>query len=328
MIDFSWLAPEAGRIHDLFVSVFYTLVGLLLVIGIVMDYFKWPLGGVPNFQITLSRALIAVILLVAYPQISNAVAEIADIVSNQLGHFDSFDHVLTKAGDIIHQRSFHWTNPSDWVVVIISYIVYFFLYIAVFMFNSGIGFCMTLIYAFSPLLIALFVLPQTASACSGLFRSLFELAGWKIVLSVLASLLWNGVLKIFDQQTPDSGNYITQLVVLLILAISVICTPLIVNGLLNGGITQAVSQFTGLAMSGLTYGIMNPNKMASAPANVAEKGYSNIAKPLAVGAAKKSYGLAKNYAINPIKGGVKTAANYGWNKTKSYIAQKRNPPIT
>ena len=171
MIDLSWLTSEAHRIHDFFHSIFYVVVSLLMVIGIALEYFRMSLGAMPGFQLILVRSLIAVILLVAYPEISNTVALVADTVTEKLGNFTSMSEVLSKAGETIHQKSFSWTSPGDLVVMAISYIVYFFLYVAVFFYDVGVSFCLTLLYVFSPILISLFVLPQTASACSGLFRS-------------------------------------------------------------------------------------------------------------------------------------------------------------
>jgi hypothetical protein len=265
MMDLNWITSEAHRIHDFFHSIFYVFVSLLLIVGIFIEYFKMSLGAMPAFQTLLMRSLIAVILLVAYPEISNTIASIADAVSNQLGNFQSMHEVLSKAGEAIHQRSFSWTSASDWIVVAISYIVYFFLYISIFFYDAGIVFCLTILYVFSPVLIALYVLPQTASACSGLFRSLFEVAAWKVNFSVLASLLWNASLKAFDKTTPEGSNYILQLVVILMLAVSVLCTPMIVNALLQGGMSGVVSKFSGMALGAATNGLMTPQKVMNAP---------------------------------------------------------------
>ena len=71
-MDISWISSQAKEIHQFFVSIFYSLAILLLVIGVLIDYFKMPVGGMPAFQQLVGRALVAAILLTAYPQILHA----------------------------------------------------------------------------------------------------------------------------------------------------------------------------------------------------------------------------------------------------------------
>lgn len=74
-MDIHFISAEAKTLHTFFVSIFYTLSTILLLIGVVLlEYFKMPVGGSLRFPQLVGRTLIAAILLAAYPEISNMVA--------------------------------------------------------------------------------------------------------------------------------------------------------------------------------------------------------------------------------------------------------------
>ena len=96
MMDLSFVSNQAKEIHALFSGFFYAIVLSLLLLGVLLEYFKWPLGVMPSFTTLIGRALIAAILLNAYPEISNTVAEISDAVASRLGDFNQFKLVLSN----------------------------------------------------------------------------------------------------------------------------------------------------------------------------------------------------------------------------------------
>lgn len=255
MLDISWLSTEARAIHDFFVSIFYLLSSLLLVIGVLTEYFKLPIGGTPHFSQLVGRALVAAILLVAYPEISNAIAATADAVADKLGGFNNVHLVLDKAGETLKNHAWSWTSMGDTLIWAVSYLAYFFLYVTVFFFDAAIVYCLVLLYIFSPLMIALYILPQTAAVTGGLFRSLFEVAAWKITWSVLGTLLWSSALNNFNQ---SGMNFITQLAFTLMLAFSILLTPVIVRNLISGTLTGVASQVAGYSAIGLSAGVLSP----------------------------------------------------------------------
>ncbi len=181
---------------------------------------------------------------------------------------------------------------ADSLLWLVTYLAYFLLYVTVFFFDAAIIYCMVLLYIFSPLMIALYVLPQTAAITGGLFRTLFEIASWKVVWAVLANLLWGAALNNFNQ--PDTaGNFITQLALTLMLAFSVMMTPMVVKALISGALSSVATQTAGYAAMGLTAGMASPTavtglmtkggkKMASAAASRSasgiKKGFSNVAE--------------------------------------------------
>ncbi|MGZ3798332.1 MAG: hypothetical protein ACXVB1_18325, partial [Pseudobdellovibrionaceae bacterium] len=80
-MDMHWLAQEAKQVHDVFAGLFYSLVLSLVLIGVVINFFKFPMGEVPEFFQLAGRAIIAAFLLVAFPEIMNTLSDITDQIS-------------------------------------------------------------------------------------------------------------------------------------------------------------------------------------------------------------------------------------------------------
>ncbi len=259
MTDISWLSNQAHQIHGVFISIFYVLVTVLLLLGVFIEYFKWPLGGVPSFSVLVGRALIAALLLNSYSQVSNMIAEIADALSKQLGDLNQFKVVLSHMGDQLKTLSFSWVSVRDTITMIISFGTFFLLYFSIHVVEAFLMYAWVLLYVFSPVLIAFFVLPSTASATKALYRTLIEMSCWKIVWSVLATLLWSAALSDINQPNHDI-SFITSICYNLILAGSVLLTPIVVHSLGNSGLSGMAKTVGAIAVGAAT---LSPGKVAS-----------------------------------------------------------------
>lgn len=302
-MDISWISSEAKTIHTFFVSIFYLLATILLLIGVLIEYFKMPLGGMPAFSQLIGRAVIAAILLVAYPEISNIVAAVADSVADKIGGLSSFHHVLQSAGAALKEHSWSWTSVGDTLLSVVSYAAYLVLYVTIFFFDAAIVYCLVLLYIFSPVMIAFYILPQTASLTSGLFRTLFEIATWKIVWAVLGLLLWSTALNNFKHS--GQGNFVTLLALTLMLAFSIVLTPIVVRNLISGALSSAAAQTAGLAAVGLSAGFLSPAAMAGLTKVGTKKAGAWTLK-------QTGRGLSKTY------GASKAAASY----TKGHFSKR------
>jgi len=267
MIDLNWLSQEANTIHTFFTSIFYLFVTVLLLIGVLTEFFQMPLGGVPSFSTLVGRALVAAILLHTYPEVSRMVAEFADAMSKHLGDLNQFKLVLDRMGDKLQEFSFSWVSVKGSLVLAVSFLTFFLLYFSVHVTQAFLIYTWTVLYVFSPILIALFVLPQTAGATKALYRSLFEASAWKVVWAVLATLLWStGVSGVHDQ------NVIAAVCFNLILAGSLVLTPVIVHMLAKGGLASMTSTVGSIAIGGLT--TLTPAKAAAMAASLGKNSYN------------------------------------------------------
>jgi hypothetical protein len=260
MLEMHALSTGAQQIHDLFESLFYPLVGFFLILGVVIEYFKLPLGGTPAFTTLVGRALIAGILLATYPEIANAAADISDALSSRLGDFNSFKLVLVKMGDKLMNQTASWISVKDTILMAISFLTFFLLYAAVYFVEAMMLYTWVILYTFSPLLIALYVLPATARATGALFRSLIEVSCWKVVFAVLATLLWSSAL---GELNADNTNisFITAIIYNLLLAASLLMTPVMVNALAGEGVSGVAKALGATATSAA---IAGPGAVAAA----------------------------------------------------------------
>lgn len=251
MIDLSFVSNQAKEIHALFSGFFYAIVLSLLLLGVLLEYFKWPLGVMPSFTTLIGRALIAAILLNAYPEISNTVAEISDAVASRLGDFNQFKLVLSNMSDKMTVLTWSWLSVKESVIMILSFVTFFLLYFSVFVVEAFLLYSWVLLYVFSPLMISLFVLPATAGATKALFRSLIEVCAWKIVWSVIATLLWSAAMSEINNPKYQI-NFVTAICFNLLLAASLLLTPFIVHAITGAGITGLVSTVGGITVGAAT----------------------------------------------------------------------------
>ncbi len=261
-MDMTWLASEAKQIHSLFANLFYSIVLTLLLIGVVLNYFRMPLGQIPEFMILVGRAILAAFILVALPEIMNTLADFTDQLSREVGELNNLKLVVSRLGDKIGSFTWSWVSIKDSVLLLISYLTFFLLYISVYMADTLFLFTWTLLYIFSPILIAAFVLPATAPATKGLFQALFEVSCWKVTWSVLAALLWSFALSEINKPEYDV-DFLTAILLNIMLAFSVVATPLIVGKLLRGGLHSGAAVLGGVILSAVSMtpsGIMNKAK--------------------------------------------------------------------
>ncbi len=249
-MDVNWLATEAKTLHVIFSNMFFVLVTTFLVIGVVLEFFKIPLGGMPQFSQIVARVFIASMLLVSIPEIMNALATVTDAMTKEIGQFLEFKHVLERLSDKFGEMSWSWVSIKDSVMIAISYLSFFLFYISVYLADAFFLYSWMLIYVFSPLLIAFYVFPMTANATTMLIKSLIEVCAWKIVWCVMSALLWSMALS--DINKPEQGiNFLTVIILNLMLAFSVIMTPKITAAFLGGGVSSVASTVGGKVFSNL-----------------------------------------------------------------------------
>jgi hypothetical protein len=236
-MDPHFLATEAQKLHGIFQNAFFVMLGAFLTLAAVMELLKMPLGDSPGIATLLGRALLASLLLIALPEVMNFVADATDSISREIGDLNSFHLVLSRLGEKLRDLSFSWTSLKDVVTILLSFLSFFGLYVTVYFAEAAFLFAWTLIYVFSPLVLALYVFPATAGATRALFRSILEVSLWKIAWACMAALLWSTALSEINK--PEAHvNWLTSIVLNLMLMISVLLTPKIVRALFSGGIAE------------------------------------------------------------------------------------------
>jgi hypothetical protein len=77
MPQFELLGSLARDLHQEFVNMYYLLLPVFFSLAVVVAWFRNPTGS-PEFLDIVKRAIIATILLVAFPDISKAILYVAE----------------------------------------------------------------------------------------------------------------------------------------------------------------------------------------------------------------------------------------------------------
>ncbi len=264
-MDLHWISSEAKTIHTVFATSFYSIITCLLVLGIVLNYFKMPIGHVPESLTLVGRSLVAALILAAFPEIMNALADFTDHIAHDIGRFNNIYTCLGRLGDKVGKLTWSWVSIKDSTLLILSYLSFAVLWVTVYLIDAIYVFTWALLYILSPLLIAAFVLPSTAIATKGLFRSLFEVCCWKVMWSVFATLLWSFALSEINKPGYDV-DFVTAIIINLLLMLSLVSTPAIVSKLLNGGVHALAASNVDVSQQ---MNIVRPSTIAAAGAGLA-----------------------------------------------------------
>lgn len=241
MVDFTWLSSEAKNLHGIFEGIFYSLMLIFLSIGVILEYFKMPLGKMPAFGLLVARILIATLLLMSLPDVMNFISDVTESLASKIGDLNNFKLVLTKMGEKLDEMTWSWISVKKSVILLISFLSFLVLYLSVYLAEAFYLYAWTLAYIFSPLMIAFYVFPQTEGITKSLYKTLIEVASWKVVWGCLSTLLWSSALMDLDK-LGQSESFITILIFNVMLALSVLLTPFLVKSVLGGsGISGSIA---------------------------------------------------------------------------------------
>ncbi|MBI3294435.1 MAG: hypothetical protein HYZ71_06860 [Deltaproteobacteria bacterium] len=253
LTDLTWLSQEARGVHHTIELCFWALLTFLLILGVVLEMFKMSLGQLPSLGTLVARVLIAVILLQSYPMVSNQIADVSDALSTQVGHLNQFDAIREKLGKKFSEMTLSWLSVKESITMIVCYVIFVLFHLSYYIAEAFLLYAWTLLYVFSPILIALYVIPATASATGALYRSLIEVSLWKPVWSVIATLLWSLPLSDINKGAADV-NFLSVLSIVVLLAASLLMTPYIVHALAGAGLSSLSPGLGQIGMGSLAFG--------------------------------------------------------------------------
>lgn len=246
MDNFSLLAPLADQLHQEFVRIFYLALPAFFALAIAIDWFRNPTGS-PDFIGTLKRAFIATLLVAGYQEISDAILDLASAVADRISDMSGLDQILRLAGE---KCKSYTASPmtlvigfNDMVIAILSFLSYVVLYIARYITVAVYHFMWVFLSILSPLLILMSLFRGSQTVTLNLFRSLIEVASWKIVWAVLSAMITT--LSLGNTYAAD-GNYLTAIILNFVIAIAMLRTPAVVKSLAGAGVS-AMSDSLGLS---------------------------------------------------------------------------------
>mgnify|MGYP001610094068 CR=1 FL=1 len=261
MNNFELLGPLALRLHDEFVQMFYLMLPVFFMLALVVDWFRNPQGS-GDFLLTLKRALVATILLVAFQEISQAILSISSGIADRIDNLNNLDNLIKMAGDKAKTYTLSTTSLvlgfNDLLISILTFLSYIILFVARYLIVALYHFMWLFLSITAPLLLLFHLFSGTSQIPVNLFKSMIEVASYKIVWAIMSAMM---TALAFGNAYATDGNYLTVILLNFIIAIAMLCTPLIVKSLVGGGLSSAAQS---LATGAVVTMVAAPAKAATA----------------------------------------------------------------
>lgn len=236
MPHFEVLGSLVTSLHQEFVRIYYLVLPVFFALALVIGWAKNPAGGA-DFIETLKRAVVATLLLVAFQDISQGILFIADGIAEKIDNMSGLESVMQMASEksqsYSHSSMTMILQFDDFIIALLSFASYLVLYFARYITVAMYYFFWIFLSISSPLLLLFHLFPGTSHITGNLFRSMCEVASWKICWAILSAMLT--ALSFGDIYRTD-GSYVTLIVMNFVIAVAMLATPLMVRSLAGHGV--------------------------------------------------------------------------------------------
>jgi hypothetical protein len=236
--NFSVFGSVVINLHEALVQYFYLFLPVFFCLALVIDWFKNPLGS-PDFLATVKRAVIATLLIVAFQEISDTIMDLANGLADKISDLSGIDSFIKMASQKASTYTMSTTSLilgfNDLVIAILSFVSYIILFIARYVTVAIYHFMWSTLVILSPILILFTLFKGTLSIPINLFRSLAEVASYKIVWAILSAMLTS---LAFGNAYAADGNYLTVILLNIIIALAMLGTPLVVKSIIGSGLSS------------------------------------------------------------------------------------------
>lgn len=243
MDQFAALGSVAFKLHMEMRNLYYELLPVFFMFSLVIVWIQNPAGG-PDFLDKLKRAFIATLLLAGFSEITDIMLfltnGIADKIDNMTG-LDAFMQMASEKASSYPHSSFSLVLAfDDLIVAVLSYCSYAVLFFARYIMVAVYHFSWVFLTIMAPILLLFHLFSSQVTV--NLFRSMLEIACWKVVWSVLSVMI---KALPFGTWYAMDGNYLTICVMNFVIALCVLGTPLVVHSLLSGSFTSMAGGLAG-----------------------------------------------------------------------------------
>lgn len=251
MPQFELLGSLMKDLHQQFVTIYYLMLPVFFALSIAMAWFRSPQGSIEFLDI-LKRAVIATLLLVAFPDISRAIIYVADGVTEKIDALNSIDVMVRMAQEKSEAYSASTTSLllqfNDLIIAVLSFLSFLVLYIARYITIAMYHFFWIFFMVTAPLLLLFNLFASTSQITINLFKGMMEVASWKIVWAILGAML---TALSFGDAYKAEGNYLTLIVMNFVIAIAMLATPMMVKSLVGSGLQSMSSTLGATAVAAM-----------------------------------------------------------------------------
>jgi len=251
MPQFELLGSLMKDLHQQFVTIYYLMLPVFFALSIAMAWFRSPQGSIEFLDI-LKRAVIATLLLVAFPDISRAIIYVADGITEKIDALNSIDVMVRMAQEKSEAYSASTTSLllqfNDLIIAVLSFLSFLVLYIARYITIAMYHFFWIFFMVTAPLLLLFNLFASTSQITINLFKGMMEVASWKIVWAILGAML---TALSFGDAYKAEGNYLTLIVMNFVIAIAMLATPMMVKSLVGSGLQSMSSTLGATAVAAM-----------------------------------------------------------------------------
>lgn len=251
MPQFELLGSLMKDLHQQFVTIYYLMLPVFFALSIAMAWFRSPQGSIEFLDI-LKRAVIATLLLVAFPDISRAIIYVADGITEKIDALNSIDVMVRMAQEKSEAYSASTTSLllqfNDLIIAVLSFLSFLVLYIARYITIAMYQFFWIFFMVTAPLLLLFNLFASTSQITINLFKGMMEVASWKIVWAILGAML---TALSFGDAYKAEGNYLTLIVMNFVIAIAMLATPMMVKSLVGSGLQSMSSTLGATAVAAM-----------------------------------------------------------------------------
>jgi hypothetical protein len=256
---FEYLGSVVQRLHGEFRSLYFVLLPIFFCLALVMAWFR---GEGSAFIDLVRRAFVATILLIAFREATDGISLISKGLAERISDMSGLEGFIRMAGEKVDSYAKADTSlligVNDLMVSILSFVSYVFLYGARYVTVALYHFSWTFLSLLAPFLLLFHLFSSSMTA--NLFRSLVEIASWRIVWAVLSAIL---TALPFGDAYRVEGGYITIALINFIVAICMLGTPWVVHALVGSGFASV----SGTIGAGSVAAIMSIPKRGAAVAH-------------------------------------------------------------
>jgi hypothetical protein len=239
----NWLPQVCNELHSELIVIFWLMIVPLTVFLIMMELFKTA-DKQPDAGKVLTRAIIAIVLLMSFKETINLIAFVGDGIAEKIDGLAKIDKIVDVLKDGFSRDAPALYKIREAFIFLLNFLSYFLAYFGIFIANALIHFVWSILYVCAPLMILCYIPEGSSQICKNLYKGLLTVISWKILWSILATIL----LKLVTEQTHvQSDNAITTAIINLSIALSILFIPFFAKSLMGDGLSGTATGIAAVA---------------------------------------------------------------------------------
>ena len=289
----------AKSLHGEMTKVYWTMLPAIVLLLIVFELLKSS-DQQPNINEILRRTVISILLLLSFGTVVSTIAMVSDGITARIDQTQSLWEAIKNFGPNSQGESGSLFDMREHIIYFFAIGAYLIAYIGFFSSMALMNFVWAILYVCAPLMLLCYIPRSTSGIVGNLYRGLISVATWKVLWTLLGSLL----LKLaMNPKVAGVDDYILSMVMNLLIGLSMLLIPLFTKSLIGDGL-QSMSSALAAA----------PGLMATKAAMLATK---TMGKKFAGGVANFA-GFTTKPITNPIAGRAKVMANRFKHQVKEF----------